>query len=109
MIEKRGRRGRWRGTLTELQREWQCCRCSRGREQWREIQAITAKLLSVRSLPVAGCLRGGGFVGIGMRDRAELRDEKRNHSKRCDAKLPAMRPIEQSQALRQLEFTTSES
>jgi hypothetical protein len=75
MTEKRGRWGRRRGTLGELQRKGKYCGCSRCREQWGEIQALAAGLLAVRSLLMGGGLGGRGLVSIGVRDRAELSDE----------------------------------
>ncbi len=54
---------------------------------------------------LSGCLgrRGLGrrLVCVGMRDRAHLGNEKRQHSQSCDAKFDAMRPFEQGQPLTQ--------
>ena len=51
-------------------------------------------------------LLSGGSLGrwpvcVGMRDRAHLGNEKRQHSQGCDAKFIAMRPFEQGQPLTQ--------
>ena len=76
MIEKRGGRGRWRRALSELQSKGKYRWCARGRQQWGEIKALTAIFLTVRSLPISGCLLGGlKLMGIAMRDRAKLSDE----------------------------------
>ena len=82
------------------QRERQCRRCSGRREQWREIQAVAAKLVTGLALPISGRL-GRRLVGVGMRDRAHLGEEKRQHSQGRDAKFDAMRPFEQGRPLTQ--------
>ena len=98
MIEE----GNWhrRGLRTRriCQQERQCRRCSGRREQWGEIQAVAAKFVTGLALPISGGL-GRRLVGIGMRNRTHLGDEKRQHSQGCDAKFDAMSPFEQSRPL----------
>jgi hypothetical protein len=75
MIEKRSRWRRRRRALSELQRKWQYRRCPRGEEQRGEVQALTAILLTLRTLPIRGRLGGGGRMSIGVGYRAQLRHE----------------------------------
>ena len=89
MIEEGNRHRRGLRALRIWQRERQCRRCSGRSEQWREIQAVAAKLLTGLALPISRSL-DRRLVRVGMRDRTHLGDEKRQHSQGCDAKFDAI-------------------
>jgi len=89
MIAEGNRHRRGLRALRVLHRERQCRRCSGRREQWREIQAVAAKLVTGLALLISGRL-GRRLMGVGMRDRTHLGDEKRQHSQGRDAKFNAI-------------------
>jgi hypothetical protein len=89
-----------RNTAALRQREGQFGRSAGSRQKRREVQAIAAKIMNAgtRLLGNSSCFR---HVRIGMRHRAHLSNEKRQHSQGCDAKFNAMRPFEQGRPLTQ--------
>ena len=99
MIEERRGWRRGRRALAVLQAERQRRRCSGRRQQRSEVQAVAANLMTVLRLLIRGRQGRSGSVGIGMRYRTQLSDEKRQRSKGYDAKFDAMIPIEQCQPL----------
>jgi hypothetical protein len=74
MIEKRGRFYGGRSAPAVLNQERQRGRRSGGRQQWSEIQAVAAKLMTCLRLLIRRILWRRP-VGIGMRDRTQLGNE----------------------------------
>ena len=84
--------------MNVLQRNCQERRGSGGGEQGREIQTVAADLVTVLSLLISGGLLRRP-VRVDMRNRTHLGNEERQRGQGRDAKLDAMRPIEQGQPL----------
>ena len=74
MIEKGGGCCGGRRAPAVLKRERQRGRCSGRRQQWSEIQAVAAKLMTCLRLLIRRILWRRP-VGIGMRDRTQLGNE----------------------------------